>query len=101
MTPLFLKSSCFTDDNVLIAVVCEAILNDPADIGRLAVRKRAYCYAVKLKNICHANNFLIAGKPTHVFAVHRSTVDRAPNLKSSGVGIKVFPSECAGFTLLQ
>lgn len=45
----FEKSSCFTDDSVLIAAVCEAILDDPSDIGKFAIHKRAYCYAAKYK----------------------------------------------------
>jgi len=43
----FNKDSSFTDDSVLIAAVCRAILNDPAEITRWQLRTRAGEYAVQ------------------------------------------------------
>ena len=45
-----LKSeSTFTDDSVLIAAVCKAILNDPSDITRWGLRRRAKEYALQYR----------------------------------------------------
>lgn len=41
----FHKDSAFTDDSVLTAAVCRAILNDPKDISALKINSRAYEYA--------------------------------------------------------
>lgn len=41
----FQKDSHFTDDSVLITAVCQAILNNPSEIGRFGIRKRAKEYA--------------------------------------------------------
>ena len=41
----FDKDSCFTDDSVLIAAVCKAILNNPAEISKWNIRTRANEYA--------------------------------------------------------
>lgn len=41
----FNKDSSFTDDTVLIAAVCDAILNDPEEISKLYIRSRAKEYA--------------------------------------------------------
>ena len=45
----FNKDSTFTDDSVLIAAVCRAILNDPADISVWNIRARAKEYAVQYR----------------------------------------------------
>ena len=41
----FNKDSFFTDDSVLIAAVCKAILNNPTEISKWALRARAKEYA--------------------------------------------------------
>lgn len=41
----FNKDSSFTDDTVLIAAVCEAILNNPSEISKWNIRTRANEYA--------------------------------------------------------
>ena len=46
--PLMAESS-FTDDSVLIAAVCRAILDDPQPISRLGLGKRACVYAAKYR----------------------------------------------------
>ncbi len=43
------KDSTFTDDSVLTAAVCRAILDDSADITRLQLRHRAKQYAVQYR----------------------------------------------------
>lgn len=45
----FERSSCFTDDSVLLAAVCDAILDDSSDIGRFGMKKRAYDYVVRYR----------------------------------------------------
>ncbi len=45
----FNSDSYFTDDTVLIAAVCKAILNDPSEISKWAVRTRAKEYAVQYR----------------------------------------------------
>ena len=46
--PLMAESS-FTDDSVLIAAVCRAILDDPQPISRFGLGKRARVYAAKYR----------------------------------------------------
>ncbi len=41
----FNKESTFTDDSVLIAAVCKAILNNPSEISKWKIRSRAREYA--------------------------------------------------------
>ena len=48
--PLMAESS-FTDDSVLIAAVCRAILDDPQPISRLGLGKRACVYAANTAGI--------------------------------------------------
>ena len=45
----FNKESCFTDDSVLIAAVCKAILNNPAEISKWNIRARAKEYAAQYR----------------------------------------------------
>ena len=45
----FYRDSHFTDDTVMSAAVCSAILSDDKNIGRFAVRKRGYEYASQYK----------------------------------------------------
>lgn len=45
----FHKDSTFTDDSVLIAAVCRAILNDPSEISRWDVGARAKEYAAQYR----------------------------------------------------
>ena len=45
----FNKESSFTDDSVLIAAVCKAILNNPSEITRLDVRNRSKEYAAQYR----------------------------------------------------
>lgn len=45
----FARDSSFTDDSVLIAAVCKAILNNPAEISRWRVRNRAREYAAQYR----------------------------------------------------
>ncbi len=45
----FHKTSSFTDDSVLTAAVCAAILHSPDNIAPLKIRKRAFEYAVQYK----------------------------------------------------
>lgn len=45
----FEKDSSFTDDSVLTAAVCRAILENPADITRFQLRERAKQYAVQYR----------------------------------------------------
>ena len=45
----FQADSTFTDDSVLIAAVCRAILNQPADISRWKIRDRAREYAAQYR----------------------------------------------------
>lgn len=46
--PLMPESS-FTDDSVLLAAACRAILDDPRDISRFGLGKRAQAYAAKYR----------------------------------------------------
>lgn len=41
--------SCFTDDSVMTAAVCSAILYNDESIGRFGIRKRAFEYAAQYK----------------------------------------------------
>lgn len=45
----FNKDSSFTDDSVLIAAVCKAILNHPAEISKWGIRARAKEYAAQYR----------------------------------------------------
>ena len=45
----FKRESHFTDDSVMTAAVCRAILNNGENIGRFGVRKRAFEYAAQYK----------------------------------------------------
>ena len=45
----FKSESTFTDDSVLIASVCKAILNDPSDITRWGLHRRAKEYALQYR----------------------------------------------------
>ena len=45
----FNKDSSFTDDSVLIAAVCKAILNNPSEITRWDVRNRSKEYAAQYR----------------------------------------------------
>lgn len=43
------EDSTFTDDSVLIAAVCKAILTDPAEITKFGLRKRARTFAAQFR----------------------------------------------------
>ena len=45
----FTDDSTFTDDSVLTAAVCRAILDDPSEITRMECRKRSACYAKRYR----------------------------------------------------
>ncbi len=45
----FHSESTFTDDSLLTTAVCKAILNNPSDITRFELKKRALEYAVQYK----------------------------------------------------
>ena len=45
----FKRESHFTDDSVMTAAVCRAILNNGENIGKFGVRKRAFEYAAQYK----------------------------------------------------
>lgn len=45
----FHRDSSFTDDSVMTAAVCKAILVNPAPIAKLGIRKRAFEYAVQFR----------------------------------------------------
>lgn len=45
----FKRESHFTDDSVMTAAVCRAILNNGENIGRFGIRKRAFEYAAQYK----------------------------------------------------
>lgn len=44
-----LRESHFTDDSVMTAAVCRAILNNGDNIGRFDIRKRGFEYAAQYK----------------------------------------------------
>ena len=45
----FKKDSSFTDDSVLIAAVCKAILDHPTEISKWSIRSRAREYALQYR----------------------------------------------------
>lgn len=45
----FHPESTFTDDSLLTTAVCKAILNNPSDITRFELKKRAFEYAVQYR----------------------------------------------------
>lgn len=45
----FQSDSSFTDDSVLIAAVCKAILNDPCEIRSFRLKERAFAYAAQYR----------------------------------------------------
>ena len=45
----FKRESTFTDDSVMIAAVCRAIVQSPQPIGKSGLKQRAYEYAVQYK----------------------------------------------------
>ena len=45
----FQRDSTFTDDSVMTAAVCKAILQNPQPITRHEIKKRAFEYAVQYK----------------------------------------------------
>ena len=45
----FANESRFTDDSVMIAAVCQTILNDPSDIGLFDGKRRSFEYAAQYR----------------------------------------------------
>jgi ADP-ribosylglycohydrolase len=50
----FADDSCFTDDSVLIAAICNTILNDPAEIGAFGARARSRQFASQYRQLYSA-----------------------------------------------
>lgn len=95
----FEASSQFTDDSVLIAAVCDAILDDASDISPLTIRKRAYRYAVKYKQFY--SFFPDAGFGT-MFSKWATSPDLyAEHSYGNGASMRVIPISYAYNTIEQ
>lgn len=95
----FSKESTFTDDSVLTTAVCKAILNNPSEIKRLQVHKRAKEYATMYRQ--YYSFFPDAGFG-NMFSGWARDPDKG-NIKSyaNGASMRVIPIGYAYDTLEQ
>ncbi len=95
----FNKDSSFTDDTVLIAAVCEAILNNPSEISKWNIRARANEYSSQYRRYYSIHPHAGFGNMFDAWA----KTPYAPNGRSyaNGASMRVIPIGYAYTTLKQ
>ena len=98
-----INNSCFTDDSVLIAAICKAILNNPAEISKLNIHSRAKEYASQYRQYYSYHPH--AGFGNMFAAWARDPYARNGHSYANGASMRVIPIGYAyntlGQTLLQ
>ena len=93
------KDSTFTDDSVLIAAVCKAILYDPSDVTRFGLRKRSQVYGAHYRQ--YYSYFPNAGFG-NMFAEWAKTPDaKTGHSYANGAAMRVIPIGYAYETMAQ
>ncbi|MBQ9112474.1 MAG: ADP-ribosylglycohydrolase family protein [Clostridia bacterium] len=95
----FEKDSYFTDDSVLIAAVCKAILNDPSPITRGGLRRRAKEYGTQYKQFY--SHFPHAGFGNMFAEWAKSPYSGNGHSYGNGASMRVIPIGYAYDTLEQ
>jgi len=95
----FEKDSTFTDDSVLIAAVCKAILNNPCDVKRFVLRKRAMEYAAQYRQ--YYSYFPSAGYGTMFAKWAKDPQARNGHSYANGSAMRVIPIGYAYKTIEQ
>ena len=95
----FHKSSTFTDDSVLIAAVCRAILNDPSDVAKFGLRRRARAYAVQYRQ--YYSYFPNAGFGNMFAEWAKSAFPKNGRSYANGAAMRVIPIGYAYETMEQ
>ena len=95
----FHKNSTFTDDSVLIAAVCSAILNDPSDITKLELRRRARTYAAQYRQ--YYSYFPNAGFGNMFAEWAKSSFPKNGHSYANGAAMRVIPIGYAYETMEQ
>lgn len=95
----FNNDSSFTDDTVLIAAVCEAILNNPEEISKWHIRYRAKEYASQYRRYYSYHPH--AGFGNMFAAWARTTYARNGHSYANGASMRVIPIGYAYDTLEQ
>ena len=95
----FQRESTFTDDSVLIAAVCKAILNDPSEVRRFGMKKRAFEYAAQYRQ--YYSYFPHAGFGNMFSAWARSATSGKIKSYGNGAAMRVIPIGYAYSTMEQ
>lgn len=95
----FQADSSFTDDSVLIAAVCRAILNDPSEVRRFRLKGRAFAYAAQYRQ--YYSYFPHAGFGNLFSEWARSSTFYKVNSYANGAAMRVIPIGYAYETLEQ
>lgn len=85
----FNKDSCFTDDTVLIAGVCKAILNNPDEISKLGIRARAKEYAAQYRQ--YYSYFPYAGFGNMFAEWAKTPYAKSGHSYANGASMRVIP----------
>ncbi|MGM9596703.1 MAG: ADP-ribosylglycohydrolase family protein [Eubacteriales bacterium] len=95
----FNKDSSFTDDSVLIAAVCKAILNNPAEISKWNTRMRAKEYAAQYRQ--YYSYYPNAGFGNMFAAWAKDPYSKNGHSYANGASMRVIPIGYAYETLDQ
>ena len=95
----FNKDSSFTDDSVLIAAVCKAILNNPSEISKWSTRMRAKEYAAQYRQYYSYHPH--AGFGNMFAAWAKDSYARNGHSYANGASMRVIPTGYAYDTLEQ
>ncbi len=95
----FNKDSSFTDDSVLIAAVCKAILNDPSEISIWNLHARAKAYALQYRR--YYSYYPHAGFGNMFAAWAKDPYARNGHSYGNGASMRVIPIGYAFDTLKQ
>ena len=95
----FNKESTFTDDSVLIAAVCKAILNDPSEISKINIRSRAKEFEVQYRQ--YYSYFPYAGFGNMFAEWAKDPYAKNGHSYANGASMRVIPIGYAYGTLEQ
>lgn len=95
----FNRDSTFTDDSVLIAAVCRAILNDPTEISKWNLRAHAAAYAAQYRQ--YYSYFPHAGFGNMFAAWAKDPYAKDGHSYGNGASMRVIPIGYAYSTLEQ
>ncbi len=95
----FNKDSTFTDDSVLIAAVCKTILNNPAEISKWSIRKRANEFSIQYRQ--HFGYHPNAGFGNMFMAWAKNPNAKNGHSYANGASMRVIPIGYAYKTLEQ